>query len=145
MPYRHTQIGTVIIIAVLAAMILIFIPSYKTGNWHPVQLGVLALLAITLFLFHSLTVEIKNNTFTCWFGPGLIRKTIPLADIQQAQAVRNFWLAGWGIRLMAGGYWLWNVSGLQAVELVLKNGKRFRVGTDEPEKLVQTLRQYQVK
>ncbi|RPI03421.1 MAG: hypothetical protein EHM72_01520 [Calditrichaeota bacterium] len=144
MHYRHTQIGTVIIIAVLAAMIFIFIPSYTTGNWHPAQLGVLAILAVVTFLFYSLTVEIKNSTFTCWFGPGLIRKSIPLADIQQAQAVRNFWLAGWGIRFMAGGYWLWNVSGLQAVELVLKNGKRFRVGTDEPEKLVQALRAFHI-
>jgi hypothetical protein len=27
---------------------------------------------------------------------------------------------------------LYDVSGLAAVELVLKNGKQFRIGTDEP-------------
>ena len=40
---------------------------------------------------------------------------------------------------MPGQYWLWNVSGLQAVELVLNNGKRFRIGTDEPENLVNAI------
>ena len=41
---------------------------------------------------------------------------------------------GWGIRLIPNG-WLWNVSGLGAVELSLVNGQRFRIGTDEPEQL----------
>jgi hypothetical protein len=45
---------------------------------------------------------------------------------------RSFY--GWGIRWIPGG-WLWNVSGLDGVELVLVNNRRFRVGTDEPEQL----------
>ena len=48
--------------------------------------------------------------------------------------MRNPWYVGWGIRL-GPGYWLWNVSGLSAVELVLADDRRFRVGTDEPEAL----------
>jgi hypothetical protein len=40
---------------------------------------------------------------------------------------------------MPGQYWLWNVSGYQAVELTLNNGKRFRLGSDEPEALVNAL------
>jgi hypothetical protein len=41
---------------------------------------------------------------------------------------------------MPGQYWLWNVSGLNAIELTLKNSKRFRIGTDEPEKLVDAIK-----
>jgi len=31
--------------------------------------------------------------------------------------------------------WLWNISGLDGVELALVSGRRFRIGTDEPKQL----------
>jgi len=31
--------------------------------------------------------------------------------------------------------WIFNVSGFDAVELIMKNGKIYRIGTDEPIKL----------
>jgi len=34
---------------------------------------------------------------------------------------------------------LWNVTGLQAVELTLTHGKKFRIGTDEPDALVRAI------
>jgi len=61
-----------------------------------------------------------------------------LSQVQNAAVVRNKWYYGWGIRLTPGG-WLWNVSGLDAVELTFKNGKKFRIGTDEPDRLLQAL------
>jgi hypothetical protein len=64
----------------------------------------------------------------------MIRRTIALADIQSVRTVRNPWYYGWGLRLIPGG-WMWNVSGLDAVELKLRSGKLFRIGTDEPELL----------
>ena len=36
--------------------------------------------------------------------------------------------------------WLFNVSGLQAVEIFLRSGKKYRIGTDEPERLVEAIR-----
>jgi len=50
--------------------------------------------------------------------------------------VRNQWWWGWGIRLIPGG-WLYNVSGLDAVELKMKNGRIFRIGTDEAQRLAE--------
>jgi hypothetical protein len=35
--------------------------------------------------------------------------------------------------------WIYNVSGFDAVEIKLKNGKVYRIGTDEPKKLEQTI------
>ena len=72
------------------------------------------------------------------FGIGLIRKRIPLADVRSWREVRNPWYAGWGIRL-GPGYVLWNVSGRDAVELALANGRCFRIGTDEPAALAAAL------
>jgi hypothetical protein len=46
--------------------------------------------------------------------------------------VKNAWWYGFGIRVIPGGGRLWNVSGLHAVELLLKDGRRLRIGTDQP-------------
>jgi hypothetical protein len=100
---------------------------------------ILIFFIAALVLFYALTVEIKNNTITCRFGIGLIQKSISLSEIQAVKAVQNPWYAGWGIRCIPGQYWLWNVSGFEAVELTMKDGKRFRIGTDEPDALVHAI------
>ena len=64
-----------------------------------------------------------------------MRKRIALRDVQGWREVRNPWYSGWGIHLAPGGV-LWNVSGFDAVQLALADGKRFRIGTDEPAALV---------
>jgi hypothetical protein len=50
------------------------------------------------------------------------------------------WYAGWGIRWTGDG-WLYNVSGLRAVELRTRHGKRYLIGTDRPEELEAAIRQ----
>lgn len=137
--YHHTQIGHVILAAIGAAMLLILLlmPLYRF-NWVPVI--VFVILAVCLVLFATLTVQIDEDSLRVRFGPGLIRKEFLLEDIESHQMVKNHWYYGWGIRRAPQG-WRWNVSGLHAVELQLKNGKRFRIGTDDPEGLSQILRQ----
>jgi hypothetical protein len=140
MTYHHRQIGT-IIIAGIAIALLVF-NLWIAEQPGPVRLGVAAFLILTLALFYSLTVEVKGNTLVCRFGVGLIKKTFSLSEILSAQIVRNPWYSGWGIRWRPGQYVLWNVSGFQAVELALKDGNRFRIGTDDPEELLNAIRSY---
>jgi hypothetical protein len=94
---------------------------------------------LVISLFVTLTVEVDGAALTCRFGPGLFRKRIALEDIVRATPVTNPWIIGWGIRWYPGCCWVWNISGLQAVELDLKNGRKFRVGTDEPAALVEAV------
>ena len=82
-------------------------------------------------LFHSLTVRVSRNDIFLSFGVGLIRKRFLIHDIESATIVRNRWYNGWGIKKIWGG-WLYNVSGFDAVEIKLKNGRRYRIGTDQP-------------
>ncbi len=135
--YRHTQVGYVIIAALGAAMIFIV---YATGlygfHWAPVS--VLIVLAICLALFCTLTVEIDREFLSVRFGPGLIRKRFSLGDIVDYRPVKNSWVYGWGIRLTPHG-WLFNVSGLSAVEIQLKSGRKYRIGTDVPDELIRAL------
>ena len=81
-----------------------------------------------------------NNSYRhTQFGIGIIRKVFDLAGIIDVQTVVNKWYYGWGIRLTPHG-WLFNVSGLQAVEITSKSGKKYRIGTDQPEKLAAVVR-----
>ncbi|MCX8091736.1 MAG: hypothetical protein N3I86_12535 [Verrucomicrobiae bacterium] len=135
MRYRHTQFGW-ITVGICGAIVLIFAlcptPARAPREWvFSIPAMVLGILVL---LFGTLTVEVDDERIRLWFGIGLVRKTIPLADIASCRPVRNRWWWGWGIRAIPGG-WLYNVSGLDAVELVLRNGRIFRIGTDEPQRL----------
>lgn len=97
--------------------------------------AVVPVVAIFIVLsLSSLTTAVSDDAVRVWFGIGLIRRRIALNRIASARPVGNNWIFGWGVRWIPGG-WLWNVSGLDAVELALVNGRRFRIGTDEPEQL----------
>lgn len=80
----------------------------------------------------------NDNEVRWHFGPGLWTYRIPRADIDSARPVRNSWLNGFGIR-MRPGFRLYNVSGLDAVELRLKTGDIRRIGTDDPNGLATAL------
>jgi hypothetical protein len=84
----------------------------------------------------TMTVEVDEMLVRIKFGVGFIRKSFRLEEIESCRPVRNCWWWAWGIRQISGG-WLYSVSGLDAIELVMKNGKIFRIGTDEPQVLTE--------
>jgi hypothetical protein len=128
--YRHTQIGY-FMIAALAAGVLGLTASVAVGDGPKVLAVAIAILGLCLLLFPTLTVVVQRDRLRCFFGLGLIRREISVSEIRAVAVVRNPWTYGWGLRLIPGG-WLWNVSGFDAVELRLSDGKRLRIGTDEP-------------
>ena len=90
------------------------------------------------FLFHALRVEVQAAQITVAFGPGWPRRTIPISRVVGQRAVRNRWWYGFGIRYTPHG-WLWNLDGLDAVELDLSNGRQFRIGTRVPRDLCEAI------
>jgi hypothetical protein len=128
--YRHTQVGwvTLGLAAAVAALARLTVPE---GAPVGPMLVVAAAIAV---LFGTLTVEVDHEAVRLRFGVGLVRKRIALGDVRAWSAVRNPWYVGWGIRV-GRGVVIWNVSGLDAVELAFSDGRRFRVGTDEPDTL----------
>jgi hypothetical protein len=127
--YRHTQIGySMIAMLVLGAVCIS--ASLVFGNGPHVLVFAVGALALCLVLFPTLTAVVQGDTLCCFFGLGLIRRQIPVSDILSVAVVQNPWRYGWGLRSIPGG-WLWNVSGVDAVELRLRDGKRFRIGTDQ--------------
>jgi hypothetical protein len=135
--YHHTQVGYVII----AALAFGAVAPLAAATVQPLRVGMLfvaGLLLLCLVLFPTLTTTVYRDRVTCHFGVGVVHRSIALADIASVSVVRNSWLAGWGVRLTPTG-WLWNVSGFDAVELVFRDGRRFRIGSDDAPALCSAL------
>ncbi len=135
--YRHTQVGWVIIVTILITALILF-PLLRTleGTALPILIGFAALFV--MIQFATMTVVVENRRIRFYFGMGLIRKRFDLAEIVDYRQVRNPWHYGWGIHYFPGGT-LYNVSGFYALEITLTNGRRIRIGTDEPEVLLRAL------
>jgi len=141
-PYEHTQIGYVILGAALGGGLVGLVPAVLLVESPGPSLwfggGILGAVAI---LFSSLTVRVDDETLVWYFGPHFWTKTLPLSRIERAEPVRNSPWHGWGIRMLSEG-WLYNVSGLDAVEIETSDGEVVRIGTDEPTRLSSVLAEW---
>ena len=137
--YEHTQIGYFIIVGIVVAMVAIGIILTTTGV-NLIAIVVLAVLAVALVLFPSLTVVISEEELLVQFGPGIVRKRFKLNEIESCQAVKSPWYYGCGIRLTPHGM-LFRVSGFHAVRIKLITGKKYLIGTDVPQELEEAIRQ----
>jgi hypothetical protein len=92
------------------------------------------LLALGLLAYATLTVEVGAECVLVRFGIGIIRKSIPLADIVRCDVVRTPTWWGWGMHWTPSG-WLYNVSGRAAVRLEMTSQRPVMIGSDEAERL----------
>ena len=136
--YAHTQYGytglltTAFMIAVGWASVPETFAESPTAGWLFVTF-VAAIVALT-FWFSRLVVTVENDEIKVAFGLGKPHRVIQLSEVRDVRQVRNNWIQGWGVRKISHG-WMYNVWGLDAVELEMVPGEIFRVGTDEPEQL----------
>lgn len=101
----------------------------------------LALVNGGLLLFLGrLTVEVYDDRIEWRFGLlGRPRWSVPLAQVVQVEPARTRAIEGWGIRSTREGM-LYNASGSGAVRLVLRDGRRIRLGTADPQRLAGFIR-----
>jgi hypothetical protein len=139
--YEHTQIGYFTICVLFGAAIFVAV----TGIFTPARGSVLisamieVILLICAIVFSKLTVKIDGETLQACFAMGLIRKKVSLAEIAACEPIRIRWWYGWGIHMTPYG-WLYNVSGLHAVAITLRDGRKFALGTDDPHGLADAIR-----
>ena len=141
--YRHTQRGDLLLLIIggaIAAILIIGGAAFAGPDpiVFAIVIPVLVALAVVLLLFSSLTVVVDDEFLRIAFGPGFVHHAWPLEGIRSWRAVRNPWWYGWGIHLTPRG-WLYNVSGLEAVEVVFSDGRRRRIGTDDTAGLMTAL------
>lgn len=138
-------------ITITLAVLVLFVLTQITVRSEPTSVDsganflVTAVMVLILFILSSvmtLTVSIDEKYLEIKFGYGLFRKKFLLSEIVSAKQVKNHWYYGWGMRV-----WFWpkmyiyNVSGFDAVEIIMRNGNIYRIGTDTPMELQTALRQ----
>jgi hypothetical protein len=137
-PYQETQTG----VWTLVALFFIGALEVKFGlnlqpEWFTLALVVgLGLLAV---IFSSMTIRVTSEAVEWWLGLPLMKRRIPIADIASVRAGQVGWLTGLGIRT-DGRNVTWIVTGRSVVILTLANGRHTRLGSNEPERVVEVIR-----
>ena len=137
--YQHTQIGYLVLVILFILILYFAFILTLTGN-DPLIFAIIVLVLVILSSFTSLKVTVDQEHLRIKFGYGIFIKKFALNEIASVKAVRNHWYHGWGIRVWFWPkMWIFNVSGFDAIEIQMKDGKNFRIGTDEPAKLEQAI------
>ncbi|MAW60528.1 MAG: hypothetical protein CMJ94_06805 [Planctomycetes bacterium] len=137
MSYQRQQFGKAFLVIVVVLLLVVTGALALSGELLP-AFSISAALVLLLACFSWLTVEVTSTTIELRFGLGWVKRSIPLKKVAATEIVRNKWWYGWGIRLTPHG-WMWNISGMEAVELLYTDGKCFRIGTDDPAGLKQAI------
>ena len=131
--YRHRQIGWTILVFIVVFLTVSGILIWPSDG-RILYLTVWFILMVVATLFNSISIVVTSEYIEWYFGPGFWKKRLLLKEIADVRVVSNKWYYGWGVRRYPDG-WLYNVSGLQAVELDLVSGKHIRLGSDKPQQL----------
>lgn len=129
--YEHTQRATFLMIFTAVALVGAAMSAWN-GSVVAIVVG-LFILAVGV-VFSTLTIRVDETSLRWWFGLGALAQEIPLENVAGVASVRNEWWFGWGVRMTPHG-WLFNVQGLDAVEITQTGGARTRLGTNEPDVL----------
>ncbi|MHC5083290.1 MAG: hypothetical protein ACYTET_05045 [Planctomycetota bacterium] len=157
--YSHTQKGGLwfyvcLMLALLMLPLLVMIWLDFSGIEEPSRedvigqmIGILSvgisipLMVCAAVMISCLTVRIDEESIRIRFGGGIWRKKILLDQIVSCKPVRNNWIDGWGIHYVGRRCWLYNIAGMEAVEVEYNNGKRTRIGTDDPQGLAEAIKE----
>lgn len=148
--YKHTQIGYLTLVVTIVVLVL-FVWAHITSSTEPPSVdsgtnllvtAAMALILLILASFITLTVSIDEKYLRIKFGYGIFTRMFPLNEIASVQSVKNHWYYGWGVKVWFWPYmWIYNVSGFDAIEIIMRNGKIYRIGTDAPIELEVAIKQ----
>ncbi|MFZ5981174.1 MAG: hypothetical protein ACOYVF_11135 [Candidatus Zixiibacteriota bacterium] len=138
--YSHTQFAGWPVVFPLGVCILI---TVYFGVIKSETFGLLTsvVFIVLMVLFYSLKITVDEKYLRLRYGIGLIRIKFPVREIMTCETVRNRWWYGLGIRVIPEG-WLFNINGLDAVRVNMRNRTVYRFGTDEPDKLCQAINRF---
>lgn len=125
--------GLLLILIVLSVFIVF---TSDDGFGALFALSINALIAI---LFFSMTIELKDDLLTWYFGFGFWRKVVKVSDIVDTSFYQTKWYQGIGIRMLSDG-WLYNASTGSAIKLSLSDGKQIYIGCKDTQGLARALR-----
>ena len=99
--YRRTYISR--LLPVTVGPLAVVLACLWLVTHQGVLLGTAIGLGMALYLFASLTVTVTDSALAVDFGPGLIGRRIPLAEIVSCAIVRESAWFGHGVTVMRAG------------------------------------------
>jgi len=133
--YNHIQIGYFLLFVAFSLVIL-----YLRTN--VISLPIMISGISLILLFCTMTTSVDEEKLTIKIGVGLLRKKILLKDIAFSQKVKTLQIYGLGVRYIKGGK-MYRIGGTSSVEIILHNGTRIVVGTDDPDGLIKSISHFQ--
>ena len=118
-----------LLILIVFSVFIVFTPHNGFG-----PLFALSINALIATLFFSMTIELKGDTLTWFFGFGFWRKVVKVSDIVDMSFYQTKWYQGIGIRMLSDG-WLYNASTGSALKLSLSDGKHIYIGCKDAQGL----------
>ncbi|CAH6883680.1 conserved hypothetical protein [Vibrio chagasii] len=125
--------GLLLILIVLSVFIV-----FTSDNGFG-ALFALSINALIASLFFSMTIELKDDLLTWYFGFGFWRKVVKVSDINDTSFYQTKWYQGIGIRMLSDG-WLYNPSTGPALKLSLIGGKHIYIGCKDAQGLKAVLK-----
>ncbi|MGR5477285.1 hypothetical protein ACPV5A_08765 [Vibrio chagasii] len=123
-----------LLILVVISVIIVFTSDNSVG-----ALFALSINALIASLFFSMTIELKDDLLTWYFGFGFWRKVVKVSDIVDTSLYQTKWYQGIGIRMLSDG-WLYNASTGSAIKLSLSGGKHIYIGCKDAQGLKAVLK-----
>lgn len=142
MGYDHTQSASLYLL-LLAFAIGIFAASIFVGEIvvQTVCLSSGALMLLFAFSFRNLTVSDEGTELLICFGPlPFFKRRLQYSELEKVEQARSTIMDGWGIHMSPSGGWVWNLWGFDCVDVWYRQGRKLRIGTDDPVALTQFLK-----
>jgi len=129
--YEHTQ-KSVFFRWIFMAIAILFWFIIWESQFQIVLMIFCVIILFIIYSFVSLSVVIDEEYLKIKFWYGIYKTKFVLNEILSVKTVKNKWYYGWGIRVWFWTYMIiYNVSGFDAVELVTKDWKIYRIGSDD--------------
>jgi len=140
---KFVQFGTVLVIIFLPLFIIFLIMTLTLGLRDNASLimfsSITLIILIVLLWFYRIVIEINETYISFKLGVGIFGKKYRVESLLSCKPVTNPILYGLGIKKIPNG-WIFNVSGLKAIELSFKDKKSIvRIGTNKPQEIAEII------
>ncbi|MEM6644713.1 MAG: hypothetical protein AAF730_00525 [Bacteroidota bacterium] len=140
--YHHKQTGwlmrAISVTLIVPGLLTIIAGSLNIGTG--IMAGTFLLVGLLIALMSSLTVAVDGEAVRWHFGPGLLKKQLPLDQVTAVEAATHSVLSGLGIRITPEGT-AYVVAGGASVRIDRAKGSSIILSTDDAEGLLAALRQ----
>jgi hypothetical protein len=127
------------LVAVTASVFITDLWRYEYGYlYENVILWSVKVMVVGLAVFVAFAFKIESEVdqfgikLNCW---PVADKNIKWNDIESAEVIKYGFVGGWGIRLWTKFGTVYNTGGKIGLQVKLKSGKKFLIGTRKPEEL----------